>query len=65
MARLSYGDGSFLPEIFWKPRSLGAVSVVPAVLDDEGLRRPKKPAAAMGTLLDRCVMVPPPAAPRS
>jgi len=55
---LSSTDSIFLPPKFWKPRSLGAVSVVAAVALERGLIRLKKPAAAKGTLLDRSVTVP-------
>ena len=50
-------DGSFLPEIFWKPRSLGAVSAVVAVWDEVGLKLLKKPAPAIGVVLDRWVIL--------
>lgn len=59
-------EGNFLPDIFWKPFSLGAVLDVVAVCEDAGRRRPIKPAAAaMGAVLrvlERCVMAPPPRA---
>lgn len=55
-------DSSFLPPRFWKPRSLGVVSVVVAVAPEPGRKRRKNiaPAApAKGTAaLDRSVMVP-------
>lgn len=52
-------DSSFRPPRFWKPRSLGVVSVVVAVAPDPGRRRLKNPAPVKGTAaLDRSVMVP-------
>lgn len=54
-------DGSFLPPRFWKPRSLGTVSVVVAVAPESGRKRRKKPAPAKGiAALDLCVIEPPP-----
>ena len=52
-------DSSFLPPKFWKPRSLGVVSVVVAVAPEPGRNRLKKAADAKGTAaLDLSVIVP-------
>ena len=53
-------DSNLRPPKFWKPRSLGAVSVVAVVCPDRGRNLPKNPGAnpanAIGTLLDLSVI---------
>lgn len=61
--RVESTDCSFLPPRFWKPLSLGVVSVVVAVAPEPGRKRRKNPAPAPAPVrgiatLDRSVMVP-------